>query len=85
MNLCTDNGGYSVFVTVDGDSDKLPGVIGKDNMDFTGKDSIYTIDKSGALPQISADGNTVKLDGVKLKSIIDPTKEITFAGSVVCP
>jgi hypothetical protein len=54
-------------------------------MDFDGHDSIYTIDKSGPLPQFSTDGTKVALDGVKLKSIIDPTKEVTFSGSIACP
>jgi hypothetical protein len=37
-------------------------------MDFTGADSIYTIDKSGPVPKFSADGNSVSIDGVKLNS-----------------
>ncbi len=85
MNLCTDAGADSVFVEIDGSTDKLPGVVSKTNMDFDGHDSIYTIDKSGPLPQFSTDGNTVTLDGVKLKSVIDPTKSITFSGSIACP
>jgi hypothetical protein len=85
MNLCTDSGADSVFVTVKGSSDKLPGVVSKTSMDFDGTDSIYTIDKTGPLPQFSTDGNTVTLDGVELKSVIDPTKVVTFAGKITCP
>ena len=85
MNLCTDSGADSIFVTVDGTTTQLPGVVSKTNMDFDGKDSIYTIDKTGPLPQFSTDGNTVTLDGVKLKSVIDPTKSVTFSGKVTCP
>jgi hypothetical protein len=85
MNLCTSSGADSIFVTVKGSSDKLPGVVSKTQMDFDGTDSIYSIDKTGPLPQFSTDGNTVTLDGVKLKSVIDPSKEVTFAGKITCP
>ena len=85
MNLCDPSGSDSIFVTVDGDSDRLPGVVSASTMDFTGKDSLYTIDSSGAKPQISSDGNTVTLDGVVLKSVIDATKKVTLSGAISCP
>ena len=85
MNLCTSSNADSIWVTVDGSSDQLPGVVSASNMDFTGKDSIYNIDKSGALPKFSSDNNTVTLDGVVLKSVIDPSKSITFSGKITCP
>ena len=85
MNLCTSSNADSIWVTVDGSSDQLPGVVSASSMDFTGKDSIYTIDKSGPLPQFSTDGNTVTLDGVVLKSAIDSSKTVTLAGKITCP
>ena len=54
-------------------------------MDFNGSDSVYTIDRTGQLPQFSSDGNSVTLDGVKLRSVIDPAKSITFSGTIACP
>ncbi len=85
MNICTDGGSDSIFVVVDGSSTKLPGVVTKTGMNFDGTDSIYQIDKTGPMPQFSTDGNTVTLDGVKLKSAIEPTHVVTFAGSITCP
>lgn len=85
MNLCDSSGSDSIFVTVKGDTDQLPGVVSASTMDFTGKDSLYSIDSSGAKPQFSADGNTVTLDGVVLKSVIDSTKKLTFSGKITCP
>jgi hypothetical protein len=77
--------GAGLYVVVKGSSDKLSGAISKSTMDFNGSDSIYTIDKTGPLPQVSTDGNTFTLDGVTLKSVLDPTKEVTFAGKLTCP
>lgn len=74
-----------IYVVVKGSSDKLPGAITNSTMDFNGSDSIYTLDKTGASPQFASDGNSVKLDGVKLKSVIDSSKEITFSGTLTCP
>jgi hypothetical protein len=85
MNLCDSSGAYSIFVTVDGSSDKLAGVVSSSTMTFTGEDSIYTIDKSGPLPSVSSDGNSVTLNGVILKSVLDSTKTVTFAGKITCP
>ena len=85
MNLCTDSGADSIFVTVNGSSDKLPGGISKSNMQFNGSDSIYMLDKTGPLPQVSTDGNTFTLDGVKLKSALDSSKVLTFKGALTCP
>jgi hypothetical protein len=85
MNLCTDSGDDSIFVTVNGSSDKLPGEVSKDNLGFNGSDSIYTIDKTGPMPQVSTDGNTITLDGVKVKSALDPSKVLTFSGKITCP
>lgn len=85
MNLCDSSGADSIFVQVDGTDTKLPGVVSASNMDFDGTDSIYTIDKTGPLPSVSTDGNSVTLDGVILKSVIDPTKKLTFAGKITCP
>ncbi len=85
MNLCTDSGADSIFVTVNGSSDKLPGGISKSNMQFNGSDSIYMLDKTGPLPQVSTDGNTFTLDGVKLKSALDSSKVLTFKGTLTCP
>jgi len=85
MNLCTDSGDESIFVTVNGSSEKLPGGISKDAMSFNGSDSIYSLDKSGPLPRVSADGNTFTLDGVKLTSVLDSSKEVTFSGTLTCP
>jgi hypothetical protein len=84
-STCTSVPGMGIYVVVKGSSDKLPGAITKTTMDFNGSDSIYTIDKSGPLPQFASDGNSVGLDGVKLKSIIDPSKEVTFSGTLTCP
>jgi hypothetical protein len=84
-STCTSDPGMGVYVIVKGSSDKLPGAISKTTMDFNGSDSVYTLDKTGALPQFASDGNSVVLDGVKLKSIIDPSKEVTFSGSLTCP
>jgi hypothetical protein len=84
-STCTSDPGMGIYVVVKGSSDKLPGAISKTTMDFNGSDSIYTLDKSGALPQFASDGNSIKLDGVKLKSIIDPSKEVTFSGTLTCP
>jgi len=84
-STCTSGPGMGIYVVVKGSSDKLPGAISKTTMDFNGSDSIYTIDKTGALPQFASDGNSVKLDGVKLKSVVDPSKEVTFSGTLTCP
>jgi hypothetical protein len=84
-STCTSGPGMGIYVVVKGSSDKLPGAISKTTMDFNGSDSIYTIDKTGALPQFASDGNSVGLDGVKLKSVIDPSKEVTFSGTLTCP
>jgi hypothetical protein len=85
INSCANEPNYSAFVTVKGSSDKLPAVIGSTHMDFVGTDSIYNLDKSGPAPSISGDGKTIKLDGVKLKSVITPSNEVTFAGTLTCP
>ncbi|HEX4443236.1 MAG TPA: hypothetical protein VHZ81_06665 [Galbitalea sp.] len=85
INLCASSGSFSIFVTVAGTNTKLPGVVSATSMDFDGKDSIYTIDKTGPLPQVSSGGNSVTLDGVVLKSVIDSSKKVTFAGKVTCP
>ena len=74
-----------IYVVVKGSSDKLPGAVSKSTMDFNGSDSIYSLDKSGPSPQFASDGNSVKLDGVKLKSILDSSKEVTFSGTLTCP
>jgi hypothetical protein len=82
---CTSGPGMGIYVVVKGSTDKLPGAISKSTMDFNGSDSIYTIDKTGPLPKFASDGNSVKLDGVKLKSVIDSSKEVTFSGTLTCP
>ena len=84
-STCTSGPGMGIYVVVKGSSDKVPGAISKTTMDFNGSDSIYTLDKSGPLPQFASDGNSVKLDGVKLQSVLDSSKELTFAGSLTCP
>jgi hypothetical protein len=84
ISTCTSSG-MGIYVVVKGSSDKLPGAVSKTSMDFNGSDSIYTIDKTGPLPQFSSDGNTATLDGVKLKSVLDSSKEVTFAGKLTCP
>jgi hypothetical protein len=85
LSTCTSAGGFGIYVVVKGSSDKLPGAISATTMDFNGSDSIYTLDKTGPSPQVASDDNSVKLDGVKLKSVIDPSKEVTFAGTLTCP
>ena len=85
VSSCTSSSGMGIYVVVKGSSDKLPGAVSKSTMDFNGSDSIYTLDKTGPLPQFASDGNSVKLDGVKLKSIVDSTKEVTFSGTLTCP
>jgi hypothetical protein len=85
ISNCASPAAYGIYVTVKGSTEKLPGSVSKTNMGFNGSDSIYTIDKTGPLPSFSSDGNSVSIDGVKLKSVLDPTKEITFAGKLTCP
>jgi hypothetical protein len=85
INSCAQSPDDTAFVTVDGSSDKLPAVIAPTHMDFVGADSIYNLDKSGPAPSISSDGKTIKLDGVKLKSIITPSNEVTLTGTLTCP
>jgi hypothetical protein len=84
VSTCTGSG-MGIYVVVKGSSDKLPGAVSKSTMGFNGADSIYTLDKTGALPQFASDGNSVKLDGVKLKSVIDSSNEVTFSGTLTCP
>ncbi|MEJ1229604.1 MAG: hypothetical protein WDM88_01595 [Galbitalea sp.] len=85
MNLCAASGDDSVFVVVRGTRTRLPGVVSATNLDFDGEDSIYSIDKTGPLPRFSTDGKSVSLDGVVLRSVIDPSRAVTFAGSIACP
>ena len=85
ISTCSSSAGDGIYVVVKGSSDKLPGSVTHTNMGFNGSDSIYTIDKTGPLPKFSSDGNSVTIDGVKVKSVLDPTKEITFAGKLTCP
>jgi hypothetical protein len=85
ISTCASSAGFGMYVVVKGTSEKLPGAVSKTTMDFNGSDSIYTLDKSGALPQFASDGQSVKLDGVKLKSVLDSSKEVTFSGTLTCP
>jgi hypothetical protein len=85
IDLCTDSGDDSIYVTVTGSARKLPGEVSSSQMDFDGADSIYTIDKTGPLPVFSTDGTRITLDGVKLASVLDPSKVLTFAGTIACP
>jgi hypothetical protein len=85
VNNCISPTAYSISVIVKGSTDKLPGTVSKTNMGFNGEDSIYTIDKSGPVPKFSSDGQTVTIDGVRDQSVLDSSKEITFAGKLTCP
>jgi hypothetical protein len=85
ISTCTSSAGYGIYVVVKGSSDKLPGAVSKTTMDFNGSDSIYSLDKSAALPQFASDGKSVTLDGVKLQSVLDSSKEVTFSGTLTCP
>jgi hypothetical protein len=85
VSTCPSSGQMGIYVVVKGSSDKLPGAISTSTMDFNGSDSIYTLDKTGTLPKFASDGNSVKLDGVKLKSVINSSNEVTFSGTLTCP
>jgi hypothetical protein len=85
MNLCDPHGTDSIVVVVSGTKTRLPGVVSSKTMNFDGKDSIYTIDATGPLPAFATDGSEVDLDGVILRSALDPSKKLTFAGSITCP
>jgi hypothetical protein len=85
MDLCGTGGIDTITVVVHGTTTRLPGALSASGMSFDGKDSVYSIKKTGTQPSFSTDGRTVQLRGVTLVSVRKPSRSVTLAGQLVCP
>ena len=85
MNECSSTHDDSIWVVLNGTKTRLRGVVSESTMNFDGSDSIYSIDKTGALPAFSDSGKQVTLNGVILASVLKPANRVTLSGTITCP
>ena len=85
MNECSKTNDDSIWVVLNGTTKRLRGVVSESTMTFDGNDSIYSIDKTGALPTFSDSGKQVTLSGVILASVLRPANRVTLSGTISCP
>ena len=85
LHLCDSTGDDSIWLVQKGTKKRLSGELSASSMSFNGPGSIFSLVTSGAQPRFEDGGQQVSLDGVILASVLQPSKRITFAGTLTCP